>query len=87
MITRETPYSECGGNYRRIAHRALHHIYPEALSMIPEPARGFIECCLRVDRPSASELLNHEFLSSDTEASGEEIVLGKCAAHYCRSSC
>ena len=75
MITRETPYSECAGNYRRIATRALQHIYPEALSMIPQPARGFIELCLGVDRPSAGELLQHAFLNGEDDT-GEEIVLG-----------
>ena len=65
MITNETPYKECEGNILVICERATKQIMPESLSKIRnKKLKEFIMSCLKKEeeRPSASDLLQSEFL-------------------------
>eukprot|EP00339_Tiarina_fusa_P025416 CAMPEP_0117006870 /NCGR_PEP_ID=MMETSP0472-20121206/6950_1 /TAXON_ID=693140 ORGANISM="Tiarina fusus, Strain LIS" /NCGR_SAMPLE_ID=MMETSP0472 /ASSEMBLY_ACC=CAM_ASM_000603 /LENGTH=1317 /DNA_ID=CAMNT_0004708471 /DNA_START=274 /DNA_END=4227 /DNA_ORIENTATION=- len=69
IFTKEIPYSECS-NPAQIYKRVSRGTQPESLKRLKSRhAREFIELCLghkdeegRYIRPSAKELLNHEFL-------------------------
>ena len=79
MIAREEPYLECKGSASLLAQFVTSKVYPLALSRVSsKSARDFISMCLRSadDRPSAAELLQHEFLEVVT-ADDEEVKLGK----------
>ena len=65
MITNETPYKECEGNILVICERATKQIMPESLSKIRnKKLKEFIMSCVKneEERPSASDLLQSEFL-------------------------
>ena len=84
IITREVPYEECLGVFGKIAERVLQASPPDALSGVLNPlARQFIEACITArgergggSRPSAAELLTHEFLAEDHADDDDEVTLG-----------
>ncbi|CAG8479301.1 3718_t:CDS:2 [Ambispora leptoticha] len=65
LVTKEYPYTECT-NQAQIYRKVTTGIKPQALQKVQDPATlEFIELCLRYnpdERPSAGELLKHEFL-------------------------
>ncbi|CAG8507614.1 4251_t:CDS:2 [Ambispora gerdemannii] len=65
LVTKEYPYAECT-NQAQIYRKVTTGIKPQALQKVKDPATlEFIELCLRYnpdERPSAGELLKHEFL-------------------------
>lgn len=79
LIAREEPYSECNGSISELIHNVRARIYPDILRRISSKlAREFISQCLLPadERPSAAELLQHEFLDI-VAADDEEVNLGK----------
>lgn len=66
IVTKEYPYSECT-NQAQIYKKVSTGVKPLALQKITdEETRSFVELCILFDknmRPSASEVLNHSFLS------------------------
>ena len=78
LIAREEPYSECNGSISELIHNVRAQIYPGILRRISSKlAREFISQCLLPadERPSAAELLQHEFLDI-VAADDEEVNLG-----------
>lgn len=79
IITREDPYSECGGVVGRIVDRVLHRKLPNSLNRVTHTmAKVFIELCLQYepgDRPSVAELLQHKFLELSDE-DDQEVTIG-----------
>jgi len=79
LVSKEYPYSECN-NQAQIFRKVTSGIRPQALEKIQDPKTlEFVELCLRFDpdkRPSAAELLEHEFLQ-DTSAANEPIALSE----------
>jgi hypothetical protein len=67
IVAKEYPYSECT-NQAQIYKKVTSGIRPNALSKVQdESIRTFIELCLTFDpkdRPGASEVLQHPFLTS-----------------------
>ncbi len=81
MITKERPYAECSNAaqiYKKVVYRK---IFPAALEHIQNKrARDFIKQCLDHSpdaRPSATELLKHDFLISNEVQDNEEVTLMK----------
>ncbi|XP_021769706.1 probable serine/threonine-protein kinase WNK11 [Chenopodium quinoa] len=73
MVTRETPYRECGNKYQ-ILGRVGNRKMPDALSKVTDSEiKRFIEKCLNPasDRPTALELLNDPFLQPSVSSSVE----------------
>ncbi|CAG8463585.1 8891_t:CDS:2 [Paraglomus occultum] len=72
LVSKEYPYSECN-NQAQIFRKVTSGIRPQALDKIKDPKTlEFVELCLRFDpneRPSAAELLEHEFLREDPKDS------------------
>lgn len=69
MITEETPYKECE-NPAQVYKKVIEGIKPKALDKIQDiEAKEFIENCIQHSsyRPSASELLNCDFLKITDE--------------------
>ncbi|KAL1925098.1 uncharacterized protein VTP21DRAFT_4752 [Calcarisporiella thermophila] len=68
MVTKEYPYSECT-NQAQIYRRVTTGQKPLSLHRVLDPyTREFIDLCLQHDpqrRPSARELLEHDFLKTD----------------------
>ena len=76
IITREEPYKECNGSVGRIAYRCRRGILPKSLASVRNvAAKEFIQTCLKPDRPTARELLQHPFLVA-TEGIDEEVLTG-----------
>ncbi len=82
MITKERPYAECSNAaqiYKKVVYRKM---FPAALEHIQNKrARDFIKLCLDHSpdaRPSATELLKHEFLIPNEVEDNEEVTLKKC---------
>lgn len=69
MVTKDYPYSECD-NAAQIFRKVTQGIKPAALAKITDDeTRAFIEACVDPDpakRPTAAELLEHQFISSVT---------------------
>ena len=78
IFTKEVPYSECS-NPAQIYKKVTNQIEPESLSRIQsKEARDFILLCIKTDpakRPTASELLSHNFLSPNADDAETEIVV------------
>ena len=70
MITGEKPYSECKGQILVVCDKVRKHILPECFYKINnDKAKQFILKCLKPEneRPSASELLQDEFLNDEND--------------------
>ena len=70
MITGEKPYSECKGQILVVCDKVRKHILPECFYKINnDKAKEFILKCLKPEneRPSASELLQDEFLNDEND--------------------
>ena len=70
MITGEKPYSECKGQILVVCEKVRKHILPECFYKINhDKAKEFILKCLKPEneRPSASELLQDEFLNDEND--------------------
>lgn len=79
MLSREEPYRECGGSLTKLRSKVLAGLPPQSLQRVPfHAARDFIAECLlpEAERPSASSLMKHEFLTPSAE-DDVEIVLGE----------
>lgn len=79
LIAREEPYSECKGSVSELIRHVRARIHPCTLRRISSKrARDFIALCLLPadERPTAAELLQHEFLDI-VAADDEEVKLGK----------
>ena len=66
MVTNEKPYKECEGNVLSICEKATKQIMPLIMGKIKnEKLKNFITWCLKPEneRPSASELLQSEFIN------------------------
>ncbi len=81
MITKERPYAECSNAaqiYKKVVYRKE---FPAALKHIQNKrARDFIALCLNHSpdaRPSATDLLKHEFLIPNEVEDNEEVILMK----------
>lgn len=89
MLAGEEPYKECGGSQTKLRSKVLAGLPPLALQRVPyNAAKDFIAECLlpETERPSASELVKHEFLSPSAE-DDDEIVLGMFARVRCCILC
>jgi len=68
MVTKEYPYTECA-NTAQIMKLVMEGKLPQSLSRVSnQSARDFITQCLRMEpfaRPSAKDLMNHNFLSPE----------------------
>ncbi|KAG9293589.1 hypothetical protein G9A89_005592 [Geosiphon pyriformis] len=68
LVTKEYPYTECT-NQAQIYRKVTTGIKPQALQKVKDAATlEFIELCLKYnpdERPSAAQLLQHEFLKED----------------------
>ncbi len=81
MITKERPYAECSNAaqiYKKVVYKKM---FPAALEHIQNKrAHDFIKLCLNHSpdaRPSASELLKHEFLVPNEVEDSKEVALSK----------
>eukprot|EP01084_Bolivina_argentea_P038503 71195_1 len=81
MITKERPYAECSNAaqiYKKVVYRKA---FPAALRHIQNRrARDFIALCLNHSpdaRPSATDLLKHEFLIPNEVEDNEQVTLLK----------
>ena len=79
ICTLESPYSECRGNPGKVYKKVCCGIKPKSLDLISDNnVRQFIDLCLGdvSIRPSAKELLAHEFLKlEDSEAENSVVKL------------
>ena len=79
MLASEEPYKECGGSAAKLRSKVLAGLPPQSLQRIQyHAAKDFITECLlpAAERPSAAELVKHEFLLPSPE-DDDEIVIGK----------
>ena len=79
MISGEVSYKECT-TLKQLNHNILENILPFNVYRIPHKhAREVIELCLRPDdcRPTAAELLQHEFLRPSGDEDDETVLLRK----------
>lgn len=75
LFTRETAYLECG-SAAQVYRKRMRGEFPDCLSKIKVPTvRSFIEMCLLPPdlRPSATEVLQHPFLRTDTYLPGDRL--------------
>lgn len=74
MVTKDYPYSECE-NAAQIFRRVTTGVKPQALGRVTDPeVLNFIEFCIHANpkrRPSAQELLEHEFMAVIDEINGK----------------
>lgn len=84
ICTGQSPYRECK-NAAQVYKRVLNRVKPACLEMIQNTElKHFISMCIEdsKDRPTASELLAHEFLNTfDTDADNQPISLLDIMTH------
>jgi WNK lysine deficient protein kinase len=70
MVTTHTPYRECGNNAGAVYRKIIQGIPPADINRIQnDKVRDFILLCLQPEelRPTAADLLQHEFLSDTSD--------------------
>lgn len=78
MVTLQCPYAECD-NVGQIFKKVSGGIRPMQLDLIIDPdVKAFINLCLadEQERPTAAQLLEHEFFKSDTESDNNPVRVG-----------